>query len=388
MSNKNSSAIQEVKTFGKKPRNVKTSTQLLLFARTAGRCEICNESVTKDIRTGTDIVWGEKAHVYAFSHGGARTELDKAYINDVNNLLLACPNCHEKIDKKTLEGLYTANFLKDIKQKHEERVEIATSVGEEGKTKVLKMIANINDEKVATDSKAIHEALLNERLIPAERNCNEIDFTATSGQNTEEYWKQKSAEIDEKLHVFYQEVGRDHIEHISIFAIGPIPLLIHLGSKLNNKIKTSLFQRHKDGEDWRWRSEKSKSKYSFRRIQGGKNKTKIAILVSISGFVDKAKLPPVINKDYFIYEFFLDPEPNYNCIRTKNDLFEFEKAFTTAISTMKNNHKGLEQIDLFPAVPAPVAVICGRSFNKNADPKARIYNLSPKKQFEYSLTIN
>lgn len=386
--NKNNPAVQKIDIIQKKPRNVDVNTQLLLFALSAGRCEICNESVISDIRTGTDIVWGEKAHIYAFNPGGARTDLDKTYLNNVDNLLLACPNCHEKIDKKALEHTYTAEFLKDIKKRHEARVEIATSIGEERKTKVIKMVANINNERVTTDSKVIYEALLNERRIPSDRNFCEIDFSATSGQNTQEYWKQKSAEIEDALQTFYQEASRDHVEHSSIFAIGPMPLLMHLGSKLNNKISTDLFQRHKDGESWRWKEEESKAQYSFRTIQKGQDQSKVAMLISISGFIDTSKLPTHVDGEFSVYELFLDPEPNYNCIRTKEDLQKFEKNFTSAISEIKNNHKEIDQIEMFPAVPAPVAIICGRSLNKNSDPQIRVYNTALKEPFQYSLTIN
>lgn len=371
-----------------KPRKIDVNTQLLLFSKSAGRCEICNKQLTKDIRTGVDVIWGEKAHIYAFNEGGARAQKDKTYLNTLDNLLLACPDCHEKIDKKPLESFYSTEVLQQMKAKHEKRIEIGTEVGEERKTKVLKMIASINEEKITADKNSIFDALIKERLISADSNYCEIDFSSTSGQNTGTYWDQKAAEIDEKLKIFSQEVLRDKIEYISVFAIGPIPLLMHLGSKLENKVKTIVFQRHRGGEHWRWEKEEPNSKYSLKEIQKGKDNTKVALLISISGFVDKAELPKEIDENYFIYEIFFDPNPNYNCLEAKEDVFEFEKAFVSAISTIKNNHSGLTHIDFFPATPAPIAIVCGRSLNKNADPKARIYNLVRGKPFEYSLTIN
>src|ERR1022692_4836806 len=36
--------------------------------------------------------------------------------------------------------------------------------------------------------------------------------------------------------------------HLSIFALGPMPLLVFLSSQLSNKISTDLYQRHRDTE--------------------------------------------------------------------------------------------------------------------------------------------
>ena len=43
------------------------------------------------------------------------------------------------------------------------------------------------------------------------------------------------------------------IRHISLFAAARIPLLVYLGSKLDDKIPIDLYQKHRGGnEDWHW----------------------------------------------------------------------------------------------------------------------------------------
>jgi len=81
----------------KNGRGIEENTKILLFARAAGRCELCNKSVIKDLTTGESFIWGEMAHIYAFSDKGPRANPTKTEKNDVDNLLLACPDCHEKI---------------------------------------------------------------------------------------------------------------------------------------------------------------------------------------------------------------------------------------------------------------------------------------------------
>ncbi|MFA6325455.1 MAG: SAVED domain-containing protein [Candidatus Paceibacterota bacterium] len=371
----------------KNGRGIDENVKLLLYAKTAGRCELCNELVIKDKITRKDINWGEKAHIYAFSESGPRGIKKKIEKNNVDNLLLACPNCHEKIDKKEQVQYYDVGYLKNRKREHENRIRLSTSFDSSRQTKVLKMVANINKEEVRLSTQDIVVALMKENLIPCEEKQEEIDFTKNSGKNDKTYWKSKSQEIEETLGKFYSDLKREKIEHVSIFGIGPMPLLMFLGSKLDNKIKTKIFQRHRDGECWEWKKAKPEAVYRFRLINKGSDKDKVALLLSLSGHIDKNLLPETFIKDYYIYELSVD-NPNYNFLRAEADLYNFEKEYSTAISEIKNKHRGLKSIDVFPAVPAPVAIICGRALNKNSDPRLKIYNTSNKDKFKYSLTIN
>lgn len=372
----------------KKARGISENTKVLLFAITAGRCELCNESVIKDMATQKKLIWGEMAHIYAFSESGSRANKNKIRKNDVDNLLLTCPGCHEKIDKKDQEKFYSVEYLKKIKSEHEARIKLSTSFTSRQQTKVLKMIANVCSETVKLSTADMVTALMSEKLLPYEEKNEEIDFTNNSGINNSTYWKAKTQEINQSLSKFYSDLKREKIEHVSVFGIGPIPLLIFLGSKLENKIRTKVFQRHRDGENWKWKRGKPRAVYKFKLLKEGLDKSKVALLLSLSGSVNQQLLPDSITKEYYIYELSLDGNPNYNFLRTEKDLLNFEKDFSTAISKIKNNHSGIKSIDAFPAIPAPVAIICGRALNKNSDPRLKIYNTYSKNKFKYILTIN
>jgi len=379
------------KTMFEVKRNIDSNTKFLLLAKAGGRCEICNVNLLKDDLTQADLIWGEMAHIYAFSRNGPRPskKIKREELNKIGNLILTCPTCHNKIDKPWSEKYYTVEILKKWKLRHEKRINLVTSFTDDRRTRVLKMVANINGEKVVLSVEDMVITLMEEKLFSDVANPIEIDFADNSGFNNAVYWKGKRQEIDETVGKFLEGLIRDKVKHISVFAIGPIPLLICLGSKLQNKIKTKIFQRHRDGERWTWSKSKPEAFYKFRLLNKGKDRTKVALLISLSGSVDRTALPKKINKDYFIYEIYLSSaNPNYNFLRTERDLQNFEVIFTTAISQIKNAHKELKFIDFFPAIPAPVAVVCGRNLNKNSDPSLRIFNRANKKVFNYTLTIN
>lgn len=251
------------------------------------------------------------------------------------------------------------------------------------------MIANIGTENVEVSNFEMFSALMNDNLIPFDVEQEKIDFTSVPALVDELYWNSKKKEIEQKLEKFYSDFDRNGHEHISIFGIGPIPLLMFLGSKLNNKIKTKVFQRHHDNGSWLWKEEKSLASYDHKSIKRNKAFKKVALLLSLSGPIDRGLLPKTIMTSYDVYELKLNSDnPNYNFLRTEKDLYEFKKEFQNCISNIKSSYPGIKEIDLFPAVPAPVAILCGMSLNKNSDPSINIYNTHKKSNFEYSLTIN
>jgi len=366
-------------------RYVKCDTRALLLAKAGGRCELCGELIIKDIVAGENITWGEFAHIYAFNNGGARFVNEKKWNNNIDNLFLACPNCHTKIDKKCLEYFYDVDFLKNRKQKHEKTIKILGENIKSEDTKVLKFIASISDEITEISNKEIRKALIKENLLLRDENPFEIKFRG-NGREDPAYWEDKMKALDEQIDAFYAEMKKDKINHTSIFAIGPMPLLAYLGSKLNNKMKTKVFQKHGD-IGWGWKKEGGGVEYNFRTRIKGDNVKEVVLLLSLSGLVDDNLIPEAFKRDCTIYEIYID-KPAYTFLNKEKDLLLFKSKFIEYISKIKSENSKLEKIRLFPAAPVSTLVVCGNSLNKNADPEVEIYNFYKKKEYKYALSIN
>ena len=91
----------------------------MLWAKAAGRCQFagCNEPLWRSSVTQETINKAQKAHIYALSDNGPRSKDSMTYekINDLNNLMLVCHQCHQKMDKEKDGGLYTAGLLQGWK---------------------------------------------------------------------------------------------------------------------------------------------------------------------------------------------------------------------------------------------------------------------------------
>lgn len=83
----------------------------LLFARSAGRCNLCQKEVP-------DIA--ERAHIIAYSEYGARGDTSMERDNSYENLILLCPNCHTQVDKYPEQ--FPSTKLHSIKEEHEKNI--------------------------------------------------------------------------------------------------------------------------------------------------------------------------------------------------------------------------------------------------------------------------
>ncbi len=93
--------------------------QNLLWSRSAGRCSVCREVLTRDLADGDSIILGEMCHIVGKNKGSARYDsvLTDKERKSYSNLILMCPTHHRIIDKS--EGEFTVEKLKQLKEKHE-----------------------------------------------------------------------------------------------------------------------------------------------------------------------------------------------------------------------------------------------------------------------------
>src|SRR5699024_12164147 len=103
----------------------------------AGRCEYegCNEPLWQDSLTLAQMNTAYIAHIIADSPNGPRGHetLSKELAADIGNLMLMCDKHHRLIDREGLDD-HPVGILRDMKRKHEERIEVVTSITDDMKS--------------------------------------------------------------------------------------------------------------------------------------------------------------------------------------------------------------------------------------------------------------
>lgn len=170
------------------------------------------------------------------------------------------------------------------------------------------------------------------------------------------------------------------VKHLSIFALAPIPLLVDLGARLSNKITTDLFQRHRDTEDWTWKRSGPPVAYTFGIVRKGTDPSHAALIVSLSGKIRIDDLPATIDTTFTVYELTLkDATPNAAFLRTRANLEQFRTAYQALLGSILENQGIVKEFHFFPAVPAPIAILCGRDLMPKVHPGLLVYDFDKQK---------
>jgi hypothetical protein len=356
-------------------RGLKRLPEIQLFVRAGGRCEFagCNEYLLEHHLTLTPGNFAQAAHIVAFSRRGPRADakMPAAYINDLSNLMLLCQRCHKLIDDHPKN--HSVSWLKCNKTSHEERIRHLTGMNADLKTTVVSLTARIAGRAPTIPYAQIADAV--DPRYPVDRKGVVVDLSRinTTGERLIDVGQE---EIRKKIAQLCS-VGLDGAapEHISVFALAPIPLLVFLGRELSDKQQVDFFQRHRDTADWKWKQSGRDVEYAFSRLRTGSAQDRVALCLSLSGSIDAGSLPATIDQTFSVYELTLaDGPPSPLFLRKKSDLENFRRAYMVALREIVSAHKGVSRLHLFPAAPAPIAIICGHALLPKVDPTLLVYD--------------
>lgn len=371
-------------------RKVPSLTRLILFVSAGGRCEFdgCNNYLLAHPVTLTEGNFAEVAHIVAFQVGGPRgsSAARPADVHHAENLMLLCPACHKEIDDHPEQ--YSVTALRAFKHKHERHIRHMTSLRPEHRSSVLIVAANIGEQSPFIPFDQVIEALA--PMYPASRPGKIIDLTSIPIHNAASLETAQEA-IRRGLAQLYDTGGEvENVKHLSIFALAPIPLLVDLGARLSNKIMTDLFQRHRDTEDWTWKRSGPLVAYAFGIVRKGTDPSHAALIVSLSGKIRVADLPATIDPTFTVYELTLkDATPNAAFLRTRANLEEFRTAYQALLGSIIETQGIVKELHFFPAVPAPVAILCGRDLMPKVHPGLLVYDFDKQKGgFTFQLKVN
>ena len=371
---KSASAVRKV------PRTkINPNTTLLLYVRAGGHCQLrgCNHYVMEHRTTKRTGNFAQQAHIVVFQEKGPRgLEGERPVdINDVSNLMLLCHECHDEVDKKN-PHLYSRESLEEMKGEHEARIRLVTGLVPANASHVIAFSAPIAGRSRPIIVEEMLPALL--PRYPASSEATKIDLSALDGLESDGLLEAACREIDGKLESALRADGpAKRVGHISVFAIGPMPLLIYLGARLGDKVPSDLYQLHRSGPPWNWPPEGASVKFVHRVIEDRGAGSKAALLLSLSGPISPDAIPSDIRETHTLHEIALNgvvPTPGF--LNSRQSLEEFRKTYHEVQSVIAEMHGDTSPISLFPAVPAPIAVSCGRDRLQKVRPPLRVYEFN------------
>lgn len=362
-------------------RNIKQNVQTMLWGRAAGRCEFqgCNRLLSRSPVTQETVNISEKAHIFSFSEGGSRGHIGMSdeELNVVENLILVCHDCHKKIDKHIDGGRYTAPVLKEFKASHERRVEIVTGIDPGRRSHVLLYGANVGEHSAPSLFNEAAGAMFPDRY-PAEARPLALGIVDSTGEDkSPDYWKSEARELVTQFDRRVRDrVSRQAVEHLSVFALAPQPLLILLGTLLGDIVPADVFQRHREPQTWSWPT--SATPLEFQVQRPAETTGTPALVVGTSATVTPDRIEKVLGRGVSLWSVTI-PRPNNDPVKSREDLARFRSLLRELFDDIKAAHGQWTLLHIFPATSVSLAVEFGRARMPKADMPWRIYDQNNKR---------
>lgn len=371
-------------------RKVSVPVQNLLWGRSAARCEFSghNRPLWKSSVTQETVNVAQKAHIYAFSEGGPRFDhaVSDDEINSLENLLLVCHECHEKIDAHSDGGRYPASLLRTWKREHEDRVERVTGIAPGKQSHILLYGANIGAYNAPLSYAPAAEAMFPERY-PAEDAAIELGTINSSFLDRDgEFWRIEAENLRRKFKASVLEpLALRRIQHTSVFALAPQPLLILLGTLLPDLLESDVYQRHREPQQsWSWPSDPIGQRFEVvRHVKEGPP----ALVLAISANVTLDRIYDVLGADASIWLLTV-PSPHNDVLKSRGQLSEIRTLLRQVINEIKATHGQTTALHVFPAAPNSVNIELGRVRMPKADMPWHVYDQNNERGgFVPALTI-
>ncbi|MFI7167361.1 SAVED domain-containing protein [Rhodococcus erythropolis] len=361
--------------------DIKDSVRNALWARTAGRCTICNRRLLGDSRTYMhSVLLAELAHNIGATDGtnSPRREYN-AGVTDTEseeNLLLLCHDCHKIIDHPEHIDFFPPEKLRDIKESFERRVEMVTQDGGLTRTAALRLGAQIRGSLALASQREVAETLLAVNYLGLVETQRSGDFTcrihgAAGGRG---YWESAQQSIDDTLGLVRQAIDNGDVEHISVFAIAPIPLLAYLGWRLDDKTPTRIFQKHRDQfVGWSWADHDGPVEFEVSTTGSSADAQDVVLVCAVTSEVNPALFPEGIADAPRIEIRPVNVAPSPTLISHEQSLTNFAVKWRAALAVAESDYPTAQRWHLVASAPTSVAIEAGRAIMRDSHRPVTLY---------------
>jgi hypothetical protein len=357
-------------------RRVAGGVQSMLWGRAAGRCEFagCNKPLWKSAVTQEPVNIAQKAHIYAFSVKGPRGQVrfPRALLNGVDNLMLVCHECHQKIDRRRDGGRYNGPLLQQMKAAHEERIHRVTGISPSRSSHILLYGANIGDHGSPLVYDEAASALFPRRYPASDIPISLSVVNSPSTDRDAGYWSSESKNLDRAFgHAVGERVRNGDVRHLSVFALAPQPLLVLLGVLLGDITAVDVYQRRREPATWEWATKRPRTPFVVEEPTNPAGTP--ALVLALSATVTPDRVTSILGDDASVWRL-TTPAPHNDLITSRDQLSELRRLLRTLLDRVKAVHGQTTPVHIFPAIPVSVAVELGRIRMPKADSPWKLYD--------------
>lgn len=349
-------------------------TKILLWGKSAGRCQYrgCNTSLYRDDLTQAEFNQCYLAHIVADSPNGPRGHVtrSKELKQSLSNLMLLCDTHHRLVDKVEVEN-HPEDVLLLMKKEHEDRIDLITGINPNMKSEIIIYKASIGNNPVMMTYDSLKEFLIPEKY-PARNGATDLSISnSTSVDSRKTFWELQLENLDDQFkEQVLPKLRKSELSHISLFAMAPIPLLIKLGTYLNDIQQLDVRQKRRNPDTWKF-DDDIDTVYNFATAQD--IKAQVALKIELSDNVADERIIRVLGDDISIYIISID-HPSNDFVKSRKQIIDFGEKMKEAFREIKKIHGQDVLLNIFPAMPISLAIQLGRVWMPKADVSMKIFD--------------
>ncbi|VXC57412.1 SAVED domain-containing protein [Chryseobacterium sp. 8AT] len=348
--------------------------KILLWGKSAGRCQYkgCNTSLYRDDLTQAEFNQCYIAHIVADSPKGPRGHVTRSeeLKQSLNNLMLLCDTHHRLVDRVEIES-HPEEVLLLMKKEHEDRIALITGINHNMKSEIIIYKASIGNNPVMMTYDSLKEFIIPEKY-PARNAATDLSLSnSTSVDSRKTFWELQLENLDDQFKdQILPKLRKSELSHLSLFAMAPIPLLIKLGTYLNDIQQLDVRQKRRNPDTWKF-DEDLHTDYNL--VLAQEIKKHVALKIELSASITDERIIKVLGEDVSIYSINIE-NPDNDFVKSRKQIIEFGEKMKEAFREIKKIHGQDVVLNVFPAMPISLAVQLGRVWMPKADLSMRIFD--------------
>jgi hypothetical protein len=355
--------------------NISDKNKYWLWVKSGGRCEYkgCNKSLYEDILTKRNFNQAYIAHIVADVAGGPRGDSIRSELlkDDLINLMLLCDKDHRLIDKVDVAG-HPESLLLAMKKEHEDRIERVTSIAPDMESHIVTYKANVGLNTPEISYESVRECLLPTHY-PAMSSTIDLGISNSPQRDKDaSFWRTELDALESNFNDHLrQKIRKGEIRHFSIFAFAPMPLLIKLGTLINDIQHAEIHQPVRTPKTWNLSDELIPIEYKVAEPE--KSFPIVALNISLSATINNERITSVLGDECSIYTITID-KPFNDFLKAKNQLQELCLEIRQLLNKIKSRYDAQTPLNIFPAMPIAASIELGRIWMPKADMPLNIYD--------------
>jgi len=267
--------------------------------------------------------------------------------------MLACFNCHARIDRDGRSNEFTAEQLRAMKREHEARIEHIYSATGVVESTPLVMSFPVGAHVPVVEVRDIHYAMLmnsNFKLFPTSTTVHIDQSNFHLQDNDPEFWRNAERALTQQYEqrVLPALTTRGGAAHLTIAGFAPIPMLMKLGALVGDKTPAAILDL--PGEKWLWDARDACPEPQYTYDVPATLPREVSALVSLSGRAQRPVGRAVVE--------FAAVASGRGIIRKEAHLQQFRTSFNAFLQHLFA--AGARVVHIHPATPLSASIEIGR----------------------------